>query len=129
MSKKSKAKHPSPDPIVTQGELRRDAEERTLLEGRWKILGDGTPPTTRRKGYTYVDELIHLQFELLKMQEWVRLQGLKVCVLFEGRDAAGKGGVIKGSKGNSSRLSCMRSSWAAFSSGVVICFAISKLLH
>ena len=45
--------------------------------------------------YQYVDELVRLQFELLKMQEWVRLQGLKVCVLFEGRDAAGKGGVIK----------------------------------
>ena len=70
-------------------------EEVALLEGRWKILGDATPPTTRPKNYEYVDELVLLQFELLKMQEWVRLQGLKVCVLFEGRDAAGKGGVIK----------------------------------
>ena len=35
------------------------------------------------------------QFELLKMQQWVRLQGLKVRVLFESRDAAGKGGVSK----------------------------------
>ena len=33
--------------------------------------------------------------ELIKLQEWVRLQGLKVAVIFEGRDAAGKGGVIK----------------------------------
>src|ERR1700737_4905188 len=33
--------------------------------------------------------------ELIKLQEWVRLHGLRVCVLFEGRDAAGKGGVIK----------------------------------
>ena len=38
---------------------------------------------------------MRLRFELLKMQERVRLQGLRVCVLFEGRDAAGKGGVIK----------------------------------
>src|SRR5271169_2840635 len=77
------------------GELRRDAEEVALLEGRWKILGDAKPPTVRPKKYQYVDELVRLQFELLKMQEWVRLQRLKVCVLFEGRDAAGKGGVIK----------------------------------
>jgi polyphosphate kinase len=40
-----------------------------------------------------VEELAYLQ--LIKLQEWVRMQGLWVCVLFEGRDAAGKGGVIK----------------------------------
>ncbi|HZY51727.1 MAG TPA: polyphosphate kinase 2 [Reyranella sp.] len=45
--------------------------------------------------YKYVDELAYLQFELIKLQESVRLNGLKVCVLFEGRDAAGKGGAIK----------------------------------
>ena len=37
----------------------------------------------------------HLQRELVKLQEWVRHEQLKVCVLFEGRDAAGKGGTIK----------------------------------
>jgi polyphosphate kinase 2 len=36
-----------------------------------------------------------LQVELVKMQEWVKASGAKVCVLFEGRDTAGKGGVIK----------------------------------
>jgi polyphosphate kinase 2 len=40
-------------------------------------------------------ELEILQVELVKMQEWVKASGAKVCVLFEGRDAAGKGGVIK----------------------------------
>jgi len=44
---------------------------------------------------TYTRELNHLQVELVKLQEWVRIKGLKVVVLFEGRDAAGKGGVIK----------------------------------
>lgn len=39
--------------------------------------------------------LAKLQVELVKMQEWVKASGAKVCVLFEGRDAAGKGGVIK----------------------------------
>ena len=40
-------------------------------------------------------QLEHLQIELVKLQEWVRMQGAKICVLFEGRDAAGKGGIIK----------------------------------
>lgn len=39
--------------------------------------------------------LVPLQVELVKLQEWVKHSGAKVCVLFEGRDAAGKGGVIK----------------------------------
>ncbi len=44
---------------------------------------------------TYSTELVRLQLELVKLQEWVRFKGLKVVVIFEGRDAAGKGGVIK----------------------------------
>jgi polyphosphate kinase len=43
----------------------------------------------------YERELARLQIELVKVQEWVRHAGLKVVVLFEGRDAAGKGGTIK----------------------------------
>ena len=43
----------------------------------------------------YFDELERLQLELVKMHEWVKAEGLRVVVLFEGRDAAGKGGVIK----------------------------------
>ncbi len=43
----------------------------------------------------YEAELIKLHTELVKLQDWIRQQGLKVVVLFEGRDAAGKGGVIK----------------------------------
>ena len=43
----------------------------------------------------YEKELRRLQIELIKLQDWVRLKGLKVLVLFEGRDAAGKGGAIK----------------------------------
>jgi polyphosphate kinase 2 len=44
---------------------------------------------------SYMKELRRLQVELVKLQEWVRTNGLKVLVIFEGRDAAGKGGVIK----------------------------------
>ncbi|SFL56037.1 polyphosphate kinase 2, PA0141 family [Halogranum rubrum] len=43
----------------------------------------------------YKAELDRLQEELVKLQHWVEEEGLKVCVVFEGRDAAGKGGVIK----------------------------------
>lgn len=43
----------------------------------------------------YEEELFKLQQELVKLQYWIKEQGLKVAVLFEGRDAAGKGGVIK----------------------------------
>src|SRR5450830_1265625 len=43
----------------------------------------------------YEAELLKLQIELVKMQGWIKEKGLKVVVLFEGRDAAGKGGVIK----------------------------------
>jgi polyphosphate kinase len=45
--------------------------------------------------HTYFRELLHLQRELIKLQGWVVQQKLKLMVLFEGRDAAGKGGVIK----------------------------------
>lgn len=44
---------------------------------------------------TYEKELFNLQLELVKLQEWIKHSGLKVVVIFEGRDAAGKGGVIK----------------------------------
>ncbi len=43
----------------------------------------------------YEEKLATLQMELVKLQAWVRYKGLRVVVIFEGRDAAGKGGVIK----------------------------------
>jgi polyphosphate kinase len=55
------------------------------------------PPQSKRKvdsGY-YEKELARLQVELVKQQEYVRAAGLRVVVIFEGRDAAGKGGAIK----------------------------------
>jgi polyphosphate kinase 2 len=47
------------------------------------------------KDCDYERELSRLQVELVKLQEWIRHEGLRVVVLFEGRDAAGKGGAIK----------------------------------
>jgi polyphosphate kinase len=43
----------------------------------------------------YLRELSILQVELVKLQEWIKQEGLKVAIIFEGRDAAGKGGAIK----------------------------------
>ena len=69
---------------------------------------NGDPPAGKSKGesegggkvkklddQTYFAELRRLQIELVKLQEWIKDQGLKVVTLFEGRDAAGKGGTIK----------------------------------
>lgn len=53
-------------------------------------------PTTRKiSNKLYEEELAKMQIELVKLQEWIKHKGLKVVVLFEGRDAAGKGGSIK----------------------------------
>jgi len=92
MGKRKKLLHQA---LRMNGEVLRDAHEQARVERRWHIVGDGRPPRRPRDKYSYVNELARLQFELLKLQEWVRLQGLKVVVVFEGRDAAGKGGVIK----------------------------------
>jgi polyphosphate kinase len=50
-------------------------------------------PNMSRKDFE--KEMEKLQVELVKLQEWVKFKGAKICVLFEGRDTAGKGGVIK----------------------------------
>ena len=52
-------------------------------------------PEAKLKKKAYEAELARLQLELVKMEDWVKAKGLRVVVLFEGRDAAGKGGVIK----------------------------------
>jgi len=51
--------------------------------------------TRKIKKKVYEKELRNLQVELVKLQEWIKHEGLKIVVVFEGRDAAGKGGVIK----------------------------------
>ena len=56
---------------------------------------DGKAKTDKLTGKEYAKELSHLHVELVKLQEWVKYKGLKVCIVFEGRDGAGKGGTIK----------------------------------
>ena len=59
------------------------------------MVGNEGEEVERIDKKTYRKELFRLQLELIKLQEWVKAKGLKVVVIFEGRDAAGKGGVIK----------------------------------
>jgi len=87
MKTKNKRQH-------ARGEVTELARETAKVEQYW-IVGDRSEPRKPSKNYNYVEELIHLQIELIKLQEHVRHNRLKMCVIFEGRDAAGKGGVIK----------------------------------
>src|SRR5215510_2279851 len=57
--------------------------------------GEGATGLPRLKRKPYERELFRLQEELVKMSEWVKDSGARVVVIFEGRDAAGKGGTIK----------------------------------
>jgi polyphosphate kinase 2 len=59
----------------------------------WDEPDDGRPPKMKRKEYER--EMQRLHGELVAMQEWVKLSGAKICIVFEGRDTAGKGGTIK----------------------------------
>ena len=56
---------------------------------------DPRDPEKKIPNDIYEAEIARLQIELVKMQEWIKHEGLKVVVIFEGRDAAGKGGTIK----------------------------------
>jgi len=58
-----------------------------------KDSGDERKGKLKRKEYE--KQLAKLHVELVKLQEWVKHKGLKVCIVFEGRDGAGKGGTIK----------------------------------
>src|SRR5881227_885087 len=62
-----------------------------MKNGKNSINGDKAKMSDKE----YLKELRKLQVELCKLQEWVKHKGLRVIVLFEGRDAAGKGGTIK----------------------------------
>ena len=62
--------------------------------GRGGVYQEADPPP-KLKRKTYERELRRLHGELVAMQEWVKASGAKICVVFEGRDTAGKGGTIK----------------------------------
>ncbi|HEY0716413.1 MAG TPA: polyphosphate kinase 2 [Streptosporangiaceae bacterium] len=60
-----------------------------------KHTGKAARRPARLPRQLYENELFRLQAELVKMQEWVRAEGARIVVIFEGRDAAGKGGTIQ----------------------------------
>jgi polyphosphate kinase 2 len=64
-------------------------------DGRDQLVDAAATQPKKLKTKVYVQALATLQIELAKLQEWIKEKGLKVVVIFEGRDAAGKGGTIK----------------------------------
>ena len=75
--------------------LKKKDRKRKKKNGEWpsgKPVKKAAAPLTKKE---YEKELRRLQVELLQLEEWVRNRGLRVVAIFEGRDTAGKGGVIK----------------------------------
>ncbi|MGD8457555.1 MAG: polyphosphate kinase 2 [Anaerolineales bacterium] len=64
-------------------------------DGNSEVQNVAMTPLRKMSKKEYENELAILQIELVKLQEWIKDKGLRVVVVFEGRDAAGKGGVIK----------------------------------
>jgi polyphosphate kinase len=74
-------------------ELELELDDQALDQFKSARPGNGGHPELDR--HLYFKELLRLQGELVKLQDWVQRNKLKVVVIFEGRDSAGKGGVIK----------------------------------
>ena len=73
-------------------ELEMEVDDERLSDGPAERAAEATGDVDRRR---YFEELFRLQGELVKLQDWIVEHKLKVVVVFEGRDAAGKGGAIK----------------------------------
>ncbi len=97
MAKKNKGKNGKEKSKDKKAEVpESNAVETQPMNGNNLFTGQNLAvETIRVDKKVYITELSRLQIELVKLQEWVRFKGLKVVVIFEGRDAAGKGGVIK----------------------------------
>ena len=71
----------------------RDGEVRASSAAARQESGASPPVKMKRKEYEREMRVLH--GELVAMQEWVKASGAKICIVFEGRDTAGKGGTIK----------------------------------
>ncbi|MFI4927067.1 MAG: polyphosphate kinase 2, partial [Burkholderiales bacterium] len=71
---------------------KQDRQDKAEKEPREASTGQ---PPAKLKTSAYEQELQRLHVELVKLQEWVQATGTKICIVFEGRDGAGKGGTIK----------------------------------
>lgn len=72
-----------------------EIREAIRTAGKGKILDQNYPHSVRLSRKSYERDMASLQIELVKMQAWIKQSGQRVAVLFEGRDAAGKGSTIK----------------------------------
>jgi polyphosphate kinase 2 len=98
MSKKDKGKNgkgKSKDDTAATPKVSDEVKAKPEGENRGGVVSGETSKSILVDKKVYSQELRRLQIELVKLQEWVRFKCLKVVVIFEGRDAAGKGGVIK----------------------------------
>ena len=68
-------------------------KERSTLDGNTQHLFVMNQPKIDKKDYEA--EIFKLQLELVKLQDWVKATNARIVIIFEGRDAAGKGGIIK----------------------------------
>ncbi len=82
-------------PVSSLTEPGQDPKPSSILDSVLHPAEGGIEPLEKLNTKFYEKELRRLQMELVKLQEWVKAEGLRVVVIFEGRDAAGKGGVIK----------------------------------
>src|SRR5664279_2361192 len=107
--------HPGENRLIVAGLLVSDLDGRVAGRGTLSVMGEkkhhkrsaGSPgsvselgsaagePAEKMKRKAYEKELRLVQAELVQLQEWVKRTGARVCVVFEGRDTAGKGGTIK----------------------------------
>jgi polyphosphate kinase 2 len=85
--------HPLTTGDQQMGEQQRS--EQATEESGVAAVGDIRAKPKKIKTKVYEKKLAKLQVELVKLQEWIKGEGLRVVVIFEGRDAAGKGGTIK----------------------------------
>jgi polyphosphate kinase 2 len=82
--------------IARSKAAKREGNHVARVDGIDRTTGDLEQKRRKKLEFKYYEsELARLQVELIKLQEWIKVRGLKVVCLFEGRDAAGKGGVIK----------------------------------
>jgi polyphosphate kinase len=74
---------------------KKNKKGKKLKAASAKEGAESNEPRAKMSRKEFEKELKPLQTELVKLQEWVKYTGAKICVIFEGRDTAGKGGVIK----------------------------------
>src|SRR6476620_7145360 len=92
MASKTKKKHRGDVEARASAEAQASTEAPASTDSEAQSTS-GPPPRMKRKEYEQEMRLLH--GELVAMQEWVKGSGAKICIVFEGRDAAGKGGTIK----------------------------------